>query len=136
LNTGSIGRGGNERGVGDMGPANNTRPILFGYLNICLYICQNLTNMLFAETIKHLREIQSLTQKQLALELGIDVPMYSRIERGERPAKREQVIKLARIFRMDESELLKLWLAEKVYNIVAVEEDASQVLDIVANNIE
>src|SRR5574344_1721314 len=76
LNTGSIGRGGNERGVGDMGPAYNTRPILFGYLNICLYICQNLTNMLFAETIKHLREIQSLTQKQLALELGIDVPMY------------------------------------------------------------
>lgn len=92
--------------------------------------------MLFADTIKHLREEQSLTQKELACELGIDVPMYSRIERGERPAKREYVIKLAKLLKIEESELLNLWLAEKVYHIVIKEEDASQVLDIVANNIE
>lgn len=92
--------------------------------------------MLFAETIKHYREEHSYTQKQLANELGIDVPMYSRIERGERPAKREQVIKLAHIFNVDESSLLRLWVAEKVYNIVSEEEGASQVLDIVADNIE
>lgn len=100
-----------------------------------MYFCQNLTKMLFTETIKHYREEYSLTQKQLAKELGIDVPMYSRIERGERPAKREQVIKLAHIFNIDEANLLRLWVAEKVYNIVSEENDASQVLNIVVKNI-
>ena len=52
--------------------------------------------MLFADKLKELREKKQLLQRQLASALEIDTPMYSRIERGERKAKREQVILLAK----------------------------------------
>ena len=40
--------------------------------------------------------------------------MFSKIERGDRRAKREQVITLAQQFKVDEKELLTLWLADKI----------------------
>jgi transcriptional regulator with XRE-family HTH domain len=46
--------------------------------------------MLFGERIRLLREEKQLLQRQLAATLGIDTPMYSKIERGYRRAKREQ----------------------------------------------
>ena len=92
--------------------------------------------MLFAERIKIAREQMNIPQKKIAAVLGIDVPMYSRIERGERPAKREQVLEIARKLAIDEKELIQLWLAEKVLNIVSEEEDANTVLNIVSSNIE
>ena len=51
--------------------------------------------MLFGNRIKELREEQGLLQRQLAAFLEIDTPMFSKIERGDRRAKREQVLKLA-----------------------------------------
>ena len=48
--------------------------------------------MLFAQKIKAARVRSGLLQKQLASALNIDVPMYSRIERGDRQAKKEQVV--------------------------------------------
>ena len=44
--------------------------------------------MHFGERIKELRESQGLLQRQLAAKLEIDTPMFSKIERGERKAKR------------------------------------------------
>ncbi len=52
--------------------------------------------MLFANKIRRLREERELLQRQLAAALEIDTPMYSKIERGNRMAKRSQVIALAR----------------------------------------
>ena len=71
--------------------------------------------MLFANKLKELREEKQLLQRQLASALEIDTPMYSRIERGERKAKREQVILLAKLLDANEKEFLQLWLADKVY---------------------
>ena len=47
--------------------------------------------MQFGERIKVLCESKDLLQRQLAASLEIDTPMYSKLERGERRAKREQV---------------------------------------------
>ena len=91
--------------------------------------------MLFAERIKAARDSLQLSQKEVAKAIGVDVPMYSRIERGQRPAKREAIPALSKLLGLDESELLKLWLAEKVYNYVVDEEDAESVLSIVAESI-
>ena len=74
--------------------------------------------MVFADKIRQLREKKQLLQRQLASALEIDTPMYSKIERGERPAKREQVISLAKLLSIDEQELLTLWLADKIIEIV------------------
>lgn len=70
--------------------------------------------MLLGKRIKELREERKLLQRQLAAVLEIDTPMFSKIERGDRRAKREQVITLAQQFKVDEKELLTLWLADKI----------------------
>jgi len=54
----------------------------------------------FGERIKHLRESQNLLQRQVASLLEIDTPMLSKMERGERKAKKEQVIHFAKIFKI------------------------------------
>lgn len=47
--------------------------------------------MIFGKRIKELREEKGLVQRQLAAVIEVDTPMYSKIERGERKAKREHV---------------------------------------------
>lgn len=67
--------------------------------------------MLFGKMIKKLREDQGLLQRQIAYELDIDTPMYSKFERGERLPKREQIEIIAKILLCEERELRVLWLA-------------------------
>ncbi len=78
--------------------------------------------MHFGERIKELREGKGLLQRQLAATLEIDTPMFSKIERGERKAKREQVLILAKLLGSREEELLTLWLADQVYDLVKDED--------------
>ena len=69
--------------------------------------------MLFADKIKELREDRQMVQRQFAAALEIDTPMYSKIERGDRRVKREQITVIARLLQIDETELVMLWLADK-----------------------
>ena len=91
--------------------------------------------MLFGERIKRLREERQLLQRQLAAALEIDTPMYSKIERSDRRAKREQVIKLAALLHADQEELISLWLADQVYNVIKDEAYAGKALNIVSENM-
>lgn len=91
--------------------------------------------MKFIDKIKQLREEQSLTQRQVAAELGIDVAMYNRFEKGERSMKRELVKNLARIYGISEDELLTLWLARKVYDLLSEEDLAGEVISMVTEDI-
>ena len=79
--------------------------------------------MLFGKKIRELRDDNGILQRQLAALLEIDTPMFSKIERGDRRAKREQVIKLAEYFHQDEKEMLTLWLADKFIDAVEDEQD-------------
>ena len=79
--------------------------------------------MLFGNKIKELRDENGIMQRQLAALLEIDTPMFSKIERGDRRAKREQVIKLAEYFHQDEKEMLTLWLADKFIDAFEDEQD-------------
>ena len=91
--------------------------------------------MYFGERIRELRESQGLLQRQLAANLEIDTPMFSKIERGERKAKREQVLKIAEILKASEQELLALWLADQIKEIVTDEDQALQALKIAQKDI-
>ncbi len=75
--------------------------------------------MFFSEKIKHLRIASGKRQKDLAKAIGVDVPAYSRYEHGERRPKREQVLRLARIFKTDPDELVAAWLADEAYSHIA-----------------
>ena len=79
--------------------------------------------MLFGNKIKELRDEQGLLQRQLAAFLEIDTPMFSKIERGDRRAKREQVIKLAKYLHQDKKAMLTLWLADKFIDAVDAEQE-------------
>ena len=91
--------------------------------------------MKFSEYIRQRREQLGLAQKDIAEVLSVDVPMYSRYERGQRPIKEEFIPIIASKLNVEGSELRKIWIAEKVYNVISTEKDATQILDIVAYNI-
>ena len=91
--------------------------------------------MHFGERIKELRESQGLLQRQLAAKLEIDTPMFSKIERGERKAKRDQVLKIAGLLNANQQELLALWLADQIKELVTDEEQALQALKIAQQDI-
>lgn len=79
--------------------------------------------MLFGKMIKKLREDQGLLQRQIAYELDIDTPQYSKLERGERLPKKEQIGQIASLLNSNEKDLRTLWLADKIYRISQCEED-------------
>ena len=82
--------------------------------------------MLFSEKIKQLRISSGKLQKDLAKAIGVDVPAYSRYEHGERRPKREQVLRLARLFKTDPDELIAAWLADEAYSRIAHDKMASR----------
>ena len=89
--------------------------------------------MLFGKKIRELRDENGVLQRQLAALLEIDTPMFSKIERGDRRAKREQV----EYFHQDENEMLTLWLADKVLDAVDGEQElSSQAIEVAQEQIK
>jgi HTH-type transcriptional regulator, competence development regulator len=84
----------------------------------------------FGNLIRSKREEQEMLLRHLSADLDIDTAMLSKIERGEKTAKREHIEPLAKIFKLDYNELFSLWLADQVFQLVENEEQASQALKI------
>lgn len=91
--------------------------------------------MKFCEYIKQRRELLGLAQKELAEALSVDAPMYSRYERGQRPLKQEYIPIIASKLNIDRDELRKMWIADKVLSVVNEEKNATDILNIVVENI-
>lgn len=89
----------------------------------------------FGNRIKELRSQQHLLQRQVAALLEMDTPLYSKIERGERIAKKEVVGKLAEILKADSEEFLTLWLADQIYAVVKDENLANKAMQVVENKL-
>ena len=90
---------------------------------------------IFGNKVRILREEKQIPQRELAAALKIDTATYCKIEKGDRRAKREQITVLAKFLEVDSKELIRLWSADKVYDIIAKEEEATQILDVVAESI-
>ncbi|MCF0185762.1 MAG: helix-turn-helix transcriptional regulator [Bacteroidaceae bacterium] len=86
--------------------------------------------MLFGKKIRELREEKGLLQRQVAASLEMDSCLYSKIERGERKARREQVESFAVFFKVPLDELLTLWLADQLNDTLS-EENSSVAKDAV-----
>ncbi|MDV3111451.1 helix-turn-helix domain-containing protein [Bacteroides fragilis] len=96
-----------------------------------------ISNMLFTEKIKELRIQNQMPQRQIAAALDIDTATYCKIEKGERKAKKEQVVILSEMFHVEITDLLTLWLADKVTDIISDEQVvASEALFIAAENLK
>jgi transcriptional regulator with XRE-family HTH domain len=91
--------------------------------------------MNFGEHIKQLREQNQLLQRQVASVLEIDTAMLSKIERGERRAKREHIPLLANLLQANEKELYTIWLADQVYEIIKEESNPSEIVQVAINEL-
>ena len=91
--------------------------------------------MLFSNRIKQLRIESGKRQKDLARAIGVDVPAYSRYEHGERRPKRDQVLKLARIFKVDPNELVAMWLADEAYSHISHDKMAKEAVNLLRSSI-
>ena len=90
----------------------------------------------FGNRIRNLREEQNLLLRQIASLLEMDTAQLSKIERGERQAKKETVLKLASILKVDEKELKTLWLADQIYDVVKDDENALQAMMVAEEKVE
>lgn len=85
--------------------------------------------------IRELREQNHILLRQLAAQLEIDTTLLSKMERGERFFKREDIVMLAKLFQQPEHELLTLWLADKVLKTLQNQKYQKQALEIALENI-
>lgn len=70
--------------------------------------------MLFSEKLKELRLQSGDPLRKVAAFLDIDQAILSKIENGKRRASRENVVRLAEYYGIEQDALLILWLTDKV----------------------
>lgn len=81
-----------------------------------------------------------MTQEEMADLLKISKTKYLRKENGLTKMKREEVVKIAKILRLDENQLLTFWMADNLYEIMKKDkllvQEALSVLDEHLNDYE
>jgi len=83
-----------------------------------------------------LRVANKWLQREIANQLSLDTPMLSKIERGDRKAKKEQIPLFAKIFQVAEAELMTLWLADQVIELIGYEDNALKAMEVAEEEIK
>lgn len=73
--------------------------------------------------IRELREERGLLLRQVAATLEIDTATLSKMEREVKTLRKEHLQKLANIYEIDVVQLIAIWLADKLINILEDEEE-------------
>ena len=92
-------------------------------------------NSQFGERIRVLRKSRHLYLRQVAPLLEMDTAQLSKIEKGLRQLKREQISILADILKTDKDELLILWLADQLYDVIKDEHLGHEAIKVTEKNI-
>lgn len=87
------------------------------------------------EIIRTNREKNGLLLRQLSALIDMDTAILSKIERGERKATKEQIVKIAEILNLNESEILIQYLSEKIAYQLLDEDLAVQTLKVAEEKI-
>ncbi len=85
---------------------------------------------MLGEKLKELREAKGLMQRQVAAELEVDTAYISKMESNEKPVSRQHLKKLSVLLNIGEEELLTIWLADKVYDMVKDEDVAIKAMHV------
>ncbi|WP_452221187.1 helix-turn-helix domain-containing protein [Lacinutrix salivirga] len=89
----------------------------------------------FGNHIRELREEQSMLLRELAASLDMDVAYLSKIERGNRTARKEQVVAFAKALKQDRKQLLQIWMADQIVDMIKEEDDITGILKIAQKKI-
>ena len=90
----------------------------------------------FGAKIKNLREYNRLFQREIATVLNTDTPMLSKIERGKKKAKKEQIAVFEKILKVKKDELLVLWLVDQVLELVGNKPVALKAINLAQQEIK
>jgi transcriptional regulator with XRE-family HTH domain len=85
----------------------------------------------FGAKLRQLREDQGMLLRQMAAQMDIDTALLSKIERGDRRANRELVEKAADVLAHECNDLLVLWLADKIEDVIDNEPMAAKAIDLI-----
>ncbi|GAF05561.1 helix-turn-helix domain-containing protein [Saccharicrinis fermentans] len=91
---------------------------------------------ILGKKLRELREGKGLLLRQIAADLEVDTALMSKLERGERRAQREHIKQLASILKVQEEELVILWLADKIKDVVRDEPLGLEALKLVEQDIK
>jgi transcriptional regulator with XRE-family HTH domain len=89
----------------------------------------------FGEKIRALRKKQNLYLRQVAPLLEMDTAQLSKIEKGTRQIKKEQIDIISKILKADKDELLTLWLADQLYEVIKGERLANKAMHLAEEKI-
>jgi len=87
------------------------------------------------EIIRELREQNGLLLRQVAAEIEIDQALLSKIERGERMPTKDQVIRLAKFYKVDLNEFLIAFISDKLVYELQNEEVALKAMQVAEKKI-
>ena len=91
---------------------------------------------MLGERLKELREAKGFVQRQVAALLEVDTAYVSKMERNEKPVSRSHIKKLSKLFEVEEKDLMPLWLADKVLQVVDDEQCAPDALTLVLKELK
>ena len=91
---------------------------------------------MLGEKLKELLEAKGLLQRQVAADLQVDTAYISKMEHNEKPVSRTHLKKLAKLYNVTENELLPIWLADKILQIVENENCSRQYLEMALNKVK
>ncbi|HCN38126.1 MAG TPA: XRE family transcriptional regulator [Bacteroidetes bacterium] len=86
--------------------------------------------------IRKLRLDKNIPLRKVSAFIDIDQAILSKIERGQRKANREQVIKLSEYFNIKANDLLVSWLSDKLVYELADEDVALKALQVAEEKVK
>ena len=102
------------------------------WLNLS-YIGQDLSiqGIMLGQKLKELREEHQFVQREVAAKLEVDTAYVSKMENGTKQVSRSWLPILAEMFEVQESELVTLWIADKVDRIISAEDYGMKALELI-----
>jgi transcriptional regulator with XRE-family HTH domain len=91
---------------------------------------------MIGDKIRELREKNNILLRHLAAQLDMDTAMLSKMERGDRFFRKEDILSLAKIFEQPEQDLLTFWLADKILKTIQEEAYKQQALELALKTLK
>jgi len=91
---------------------------------------------MLGEKLKELRESKGFVQRQVAADLKVDTAYISKMEHNEKPVSRIHLKTLSKLYSVPENELLPIWLADKILQIVEKEKYSVQALEMALKKVK
>lgn len=89
-----------------------------------------------ATILMHSREKRAMTLKEAVSLTAIDAGLLSKFERGKRLPSEKNLMSLAEAYELSFTDLKKIWLVEKVLNLVQYEVDSAEILALAESRVE